>query len=82
MQCFVTILNYIHAYSYIYASFLLGLCNTGYGNIAAEVDVSIAKVFSKMLFTMLTPEVEEEMKRYPKRKSVVLFGIVVICCAI
>ena len=34
-------------------------------------------MFSKELFSMITPEVEEEMKKNADRKSVVLFGILV-----
>ena len=34
-------------------------------------------MFTKELFSMITPEVEEEMKKNPDRKSVVLFGILV-----
>jgi len=37
----------------------------------------MAKVFSKELLSMTTPEVEKEMMKDPHRKSVVLFGIMV-----
>ena len=48
---------------------------TGLGNTVADINVSGAKVFSKTLFSMVIPEVEEEMKKERGRKSVVLFGI-------
>jgi len=48
---------------------------TGLGNTVAEIDVSGAKVVAKTLFSMVVPEVEEELKKEPNRKSVVLFGI-------
>ena len=57
---------------YHYISYIVG-----YGSTVTEIDVSSAKVFSKECFTMVTPEVEEEMKKHPNRKSVVLFGIMV-----
>ena len=47
----------------------------GLGNTVAEIDVSGAKVVAKTLFSMVVPEVEEELKKEPDRKSVVLFGI-------
>lgn len=53
-------------YSYHYA---------GLGNTVKEIDVSDAKVFSKTVFSMVIPEVEEVMKQDVNRKSVVLFGI-------
>lgn len=47
----------------------------GLGHTVADIDVSGAKVFSKTLFSMVIPEVEEELKKEANRKSVVLFGI-------
>ena len=41
----------------------------------SEIDVSSARVFSKTLFSMVIPEVEEVLATEPERKSVVLFGI-------
>ena len=34
-------------------------------------------MFSKELLSVLTPEVEEEMKKHPDRNSVILFGVLV-----
>lgn len=48
---------------------------TGLGNTVADIDVSSAKVFSKTLFSMVIPEVEQELEKEGDRKSVVLFGI-------
>ena len=48
---------------------------TGLGNTVADIDVSNAKVFSKTLFSMVIPEVEQELEKEGDRKSVVLFGI-------
>ena len=48
----------------------------GLGNTVTEIDVSAAKVFSKTLFSMVTPEVEAELyTHHPNRESVVIFGI-------
>lgn len=47
----------------------------GLGNTVSEIDVSNAKVFSKTVFSMVIPEVEEVLTKDPNRKSVVLFGI-------
>ena len=47
----------------------------GLGNTVADIDVSGAKVFSKTLFSMVIPEVEQELEKEAERKSVVLFGI-------
>ena len=52
--------------------------NAGLGNTVNEIDVSKASVFSKTVFSMVIPEVEEVMKKDEKRNSVVLFGIEVI----
>lgn len=41
----------------------------------ADIDVSSAKVFSKTLFSMVIPEVEQELEKEGDRKSIVLFGI-------
>ena len=43
-----------------------------------DIDVAGAKVFSKTLFSMVIPEVEQELEKETDRKSVVLFGIEVI----
>ena len=48
---------------------------TGLGNTVADIDVSGAKVFSKTLFSMVIPEVEQELEKEGDRKSIVLFGI-------
>ena len=40
-----------------------------------DIDVTGAKVFSKTLFSMVIPEVEQELEKETDRKSVVLFGI-------
>ena len=40
-----------------------------------EIDVSMAKVFSKTVFSMVIPEVEEVLAQEKERKSIVLFGI-------
>ena len=42
-----------------------------------ELEVAPAPVFSKMKFSMLTPEVSAALK--PTTKSIVLFGIEVRC---
>ena len=47
----------------------------GLGNTVKEIDISDAKVFSKTVFSMVIPEVEEVIKQDSNRKSVVLFGI-------
>ena len=47
----------------------------GLGNTVTDIDVSSAKVFSKTLFSMVIPEVEQELEKEAERKSVVLFGI-------
>ena len=47
----------------------------GLGNTVTDIDVSGAKVFSKTLFSMVIPEVEQELEKEAERKSVVLFGI-------
>ena len=52
------------------------LCDAaGLGNTVSEIDVSDVKVVAKTVFSMVVPEVEEELKKEPNRKSVVLFGI-------
>ena len=47
----------------------------GLGNTVPEIDVSNAKVFSKTKFSMVVPEVEDILGKYPDRKSVILVGI-------
>lgn len=47
----------------------------GLGNTVKEIDVTNAKVFSKTVFSMVIPEVDELIKQDVNRKSVVLFGI-------
>ncbi|XP_065884574.1 isochorismatase domain-containing protein 2-like [Dysidea avara] len=52
----------------------------GLGNTVSEIDVSDVKVVAKTVFSMVVPEVEEELKKEPNRKSVVLFGIETHVC--
>ena len=47
----------------------------GLGNTVSEIDVSKANVFSKTVFSMVIPAVEDILKQDVNRKSVVLFGI-------
>ena len=47
----------------------------GLGNTVSEIDVSKARVFSKTVFSMVIPDVEDILKQDVNRKSVVLFGI-------
>ena len=47
----------------------------GLGSTVSEIDTSSARVFSKTLFSMVIPEVEEVMSAEPERNTVVLFGI-------
>ena len=54
-----------------------GVCRAGFGSTVADIDVSTAKVFTKTRFSMLIPEVDEEIKRQSTRKSVVIFGVMV-----
>ena len=52
------------------------LCRyVGLGNTVKEIDITDAKVFSKTVFSMVIPEVDELIKQDVNRKSVVLFGI-------
>ena len=41
----------------------------------SEIDVSSAKVFSKIQFSMAIPEVMDVMSAEPQRNAVVLFGV-------
>ncbi|XP_065884576.1 isochorismatase domain-containing protein 2-like [Dysidea avara] len=52
----------------------------GFGSTVADIDVSTAKVFTKTRFSMLIPEVDEEIKSQSTRKSVVIFGVMTDCC--
>lgn len=47
----------------------------GLGNTVSEIDVSKANVFSKTVFSMVIPAVEDILKQDVNRKSVILFGI-------
>ena len=67
-------------YADLYQSRILACCPnhvicTGLGNTVADIDVTGAKVFSKTLFSMVIPEVEQELEKEADRKSVILFGI-------
>lgn len=47
----------------------------GLGSTVCEIDITSAQVFSKTIFSMVIPEVEEVMSAEPERNAVVLFGI-------
>ena len=47
----------------------------GLGSTVSEIDITSAQVFSKTIFSMVIPEVEEVMSAEPERNAVVLFGI-------
>lgn len=49
----------------------------GLGSTVSDIDTSEfkEKIFPKTVFSMVIPEVEEELKKMPNVKSVVLFGI-------
>jgi hypothetical protein len=49
----------------------------GLGSTVDEIDTSgfKDKIFPKTVFSMVIPEIEEELKKMPNIKSVVLFGI-------
>ena len=66
MQAYMDDHMYVYAYSHTH---------TGLGNTVSEIDVSKANVFSKTVFSMVIPAVEDILKQDVNRKSVVLFGI-------
>ncbi|KXJ26844.1 isochorismatase domain-containing protein 2 [Exaiptasia diaphana] len=54
----------------------------GLGNTVNEIDTSAFKdkIFTKTVFSMVTPEVDEELKKMTNVKSLVLFGIETQVC--
>ena len=66
--------------SFIWSNNIDHVMHTGLGNTVTDIDVSGAKVFSKTLFSMVIPEVEQELDKEADRKSVILFGIEVSKC--
>lgn len=48
------------------------------GKIVPQLDISHGAVFSKTLFSMMTPEVEKKLKENSQVDSVVLLGLEVI----